>query len=57
MSSLCTCFKSLKEINDLFFKFLWDRISDKTKGPQMIGDYGDGGPNRKLLGISIFHSG
>ena len=54
MSPLCTCVKSLKEINDLFFKFLWDRKRDKTKGPEMIGDYGDDGDGG---GISIFHSG
>ena len=29
MSSLRTCFKSLKEINHLLFKFLWDGKRDK----------------------------
>ena len=32
LSSLRTCFKSLKEINDLFFKFLWDGKRPKPNG-------------------------
>ena len=53
MSSLRTCFKSLKEINDLLFKFLWDGKKDKIKRSEMIADYGDGG--QKLLDIMVFN--
>jgi len=53
MSSLRTCFKSLKEINDLFFKYLWDGKRDKIKWSEMIADYGDGG--KKMLDIMAFN--
>ena len=53
MSSLRTCFKSLKEINDLLFKFLWDGKRDKIKRSEMIADYGDGG--QKMLDIMAFN--
>jgi len=53
MSSLRTCFKSLKEINDLFFNFLWDGKRDKIKRSEMIADYGDGG--HKMLDIMAFN--
>ena len=43
MSSLRTCFKSLKEINDFLYKFLWDGKRDKIKRLEMIADYSDGG--------------
>ena len=52
MSSLRTCFKSLKEINDLLFKFLWDGKRDKIKRSEMIADYGDGG--QKMLDVKTF---
>ena len=32
LSSLRTCFKSLKEINVLLFKFLWDGKKPKSNG-------------------------
>ena len=53
MSSLRTCFISLKEINDLLFKFLWDGKRDKIKRSEMIADYGDGG--QKMLDIMAFN--
>ena len=53
MSSLRTSFKSLKEINDLRFKFLWDGKKDKIKRSEMIADYGDGG--QKMLDIMAFN--
>jgi len=53
MSSLRTCFKALKEINDLFFKFLWDGKKDKLERSEMIADYGDGG--QKMLDIMAFY--
>ena len=53
LSSLRTCFKSLKEINDLLFKFLWDGKRDKIKRSEMIADYGDGG--QKMLDIMAFN--
>ena len=52
LSSLRTCFKSLKEINDLLFKFLSDGKRDKIKLSEMIVDYGDGG--LKMLDIIAF---
>jgi len=42
-------FKTLKEINNLFFKFLWDNKADKIKRTEMIADYQDGG--QKMLDI------
>ena len=53
MSPLRTCFKSLKEINDLPFKFLWDGKRDKIKRSEMIADYGDGG--QKMLDVMAFN--
>ena len=53
MSPLRTCFKSLKEINDLLFKFLWDGKRDKIKRSEMIADYGDGG--QKMLDVMAFN--
>ena len=53
MSSLRTCFKSLKEIYDLLFKFFWDGKRDKIKQSEMIADYGDGG--QKMLDIMAFN--
>ena len=55
MSSLhvCTCFKTLREINDQLFKFLWDGKRDKIKRSEMIADYGDG--SQKMLDIMAFN--
>ena len=43
MSSMPSYVKSLKEVNDLIFKFLWDNKGDKIKRTEMIADYQDGG--------------
>ena len=42
-SQMSSCLKSLKEINDLFFKFIWDNKGDKIKRTEMIADYQEGG--------------
>ena len=51
--SMSSCLKSLKEINDLIVKFLWDNKGDKTKRTETIADYQDGG--LKMLGIMEFN--
>lgn len=38
MSSTTSCLKSMKEINDLLFKFLWDYKGDKIKRTDMIAE-------------------
>ena len=53
MSSMSSCLKSLKETNDLIFKFLWDNKGDKIKRTEMIADYQDGG--LKMLDIMEFN--
>ena len=45
--------KSLKEVNDLMFKFLWDNKGNKIKRTDMIADYQDGG--LKMLDIIEFN--
>ena len=52
LTPLRTCEKTLKEINDLLFKFLWDGKVDKIKRTVMINDYKDGGA--KMLDIFDF---
>ena len=42
LSSTTSCLKSLKETNNLLFKFLWDNKGDKIKRTEMIADYQDG---------------
>ena len=53
MSSMPSHVKSLKEVNDLIFKFLWDNKGDKIKRTEMIADYQDGG--LKMLDIIEFN--
>lgn len=53
LTSLRTCEKTLKEINDLLFKFLWDGKGDKIKRTVMTNDYKDGGA--KMLDIRAFN--
>lgn len=53
MSSTTSCLKSLKETNDILFKFLWDYKGDKIKRTEMIADYQDGG--QKMLDIMEFN--
>ena len=47
LPSTTSCLKSLKETNNLLFKFLWDNKGDKIKQTEMIADYQDGG--QKML--------
>jgi len=53
LSSTTSCLKSLKETNDLLFKFLLDNKGDKIKRTEMIADYQDGG--QKMLDIIEFN--
>ena len=53
LSSTASCLKSLKETNNLLFKFLWDNKGDKIKRTEMIADYQDGG--QKMLDITEFN--
>ena len=53
MTSMSSCLKSLKEINDLIFKFLWENKGDKIKRTGMIADYQEGG--LKMLDIMEFN--
>ena len=53
LSSTASCLKSLKETNNLLFKFLWDNKGDKIKRTEMIADYQDGG--QKMLDIIEFN--
>ena len=53
LSSTTSCLKSLKETNNLLFKFLWDNKGDKIKRTEMIVDYQDGG--QKMLDIIEFN--
>jgi len=48
-----SCSKSLKETNNLFFKFLWDNKGDKIKRTEIIADYQDG--RQKMLDIIEFN--
>ena len=42
MTSMSSCLKSLKEINDLIFKFIWDNKGNKIKRTEMKADYQEG---------------
>ena len=53
LPSTASCLKSLKETNNLLFKFLWDSKGDKIKRTEMIADYQDGG--QKMLDIIDFN--
>ena len=53
LTPLRTCEKTLKEINDLLFKFIWDGKGNKIKRTVMINDYKDGGA--KMLDIFAFN--
>ena len=53
LSSTTSCLKSLKETNNLLFRFLWDNKGDKIKRTEMIADYQDGG--QKMLDIIEFN--
>ena len=53
LSSATSCSKSLKETNNLLFKFLWDNKGDKIKRTEMIADFQFGG--QKMLDIIEFN--
>ena len=53
LSSTTSCSKSLKETNNLLFKFLWDNKGDKIKRTEMIADYQVEG--QKMLDIIEFN--
>jgi len=53
LSSTTSCSKSLKETNNLLFKFLSDNKGNKIKWTEMIADYQDGG--QKMLDIIEFN--
>ena len=53
MSPLPTSHEFLKDINSLFYKFLWNGKSDKIKRTQMINDYSNGG--LRMLDIQSFN--
>ena len=43
LAPLATNHKTIKEINNLFYSFLWDNKGDKIKRSVMINDYKNGG--------------
>ena len=53
MSPLPTSHEFLKDINSLFYKFLWNGKSDKIKRTQMINDYSNG--RLRMLDIQSFN--
>ena len=52
LAPLATNHKTIKEINDLFYSFLWDNKGDKIKRSVMINDYKNGG--LKMVDIASF---
>ena len=52
LSPLRTNAKAIKEVNKLFFSFLWNDKGDKIKRDIMINDYSNGG--LKMLDIESF---
>ena len=53
LTPLCSNYKSLAEINDLLYTFLWNGKGDKIKQRVMIKDLGAGG--LKMIDISSFN--
>ena len=53
LSPLPTNQQVLDEINNIFYKFLWDWKGDKIKRSIMISDYGNGG--LKMIDINSFN--
>ena len=53
LSPLQTNHQAIKEINKLFFSFLWNDKGDKIKRTVMINDYSDGG--LKMTDIASFN--
>ena len=52
MFSLPTCVDILKEVNNLFFKFIWDGKGDKIKRLILFNEYENGG--LKMLDVVTF---
>ena len=52
LAPLATNHKIIKEINNLFYSFLWDNKGDKIKRSVMINDYKNGG--LKMVDIASF---
>ncbi len=55
LSPLTTNHRVLKEINSLFYDFLWNGKGDKIKREVMINDYSKGGLN--MIDIESFNKG
>ena len=53
LAPLVTNHKIIKEINDIFYRFLWNNKGDKIKRSVMINDYESGG--LKMIDISSFN--
>ena len=53
LSPLPTNHRVVKEINNIFFKFLWDGKGDKIKRDVIIGNYSDGG--LKMIDLYSFN--
>ena len=53
LSPLSTNHNAIKEINNIFFNFLWDGKGDKVKRDIIISDYENGG--LRMIDIKIFN--
>ena len=53
LTTLPTCQKSIKEINEIFYNFLWSGRGDKIKQSVMINNYPKGG--LKMIDIESFN--
>ena len=53
LSPLPSSHHNLKEIKDVFFKFLWDGKQDKVKRTEIINDFAEGG--LKMLDLQSFN--
>ena len=53
LAPLATNHKIIKEINDIFYSFLWNNKGDKIKRSVMINNHESGG--LKMIAISLFN--
>ena len=53
LSPLRTNAKAIKEVNKLFYSFLWNEKGDKIKGKVIINDYSKGG--LKMIDVESFN--
>ena len=53
LSPLCTNEKAIKEVNNIFYSFLWNQKGDKIKRNVMINDYSNVG--LKMIDIQSFN--